>query len=444
MKKNISKPSKKNDTLPIQSNTDTKAPMSTQKVQSLKGFRDFLPREKRARAYVVTTIRQVFETFGFEPIETPTLEYASLLLGKYGDEADKLVYSLTDRGGRDVALRYDQTVPTSRILAQYQNELPKFFRRYQIQNVFRADKPQKGRFREFTQCDCDIFGSDSPVVDAELLAVFYAVYEKLGIASIQIKVNDRQTLINTLSEFATETVTTLSIIQLIDKLDKQTESEVAEELVSKGLSAENAALVLSGIQSALCSDRLAETIEMAVSLGVPRKALVFTPTLARGLDYYTGIIYEGSIPEYSVGSVGGGGRYDNLIGDLCGRDMQANGFAIGFDRTVEAVTELNLLPDSIETTSQVLVALFDEATAKDSFAVATTFRKAGIATEVYPEFDKLGKQFKLADQKNILFVVIIGEAEKATNSVTLKNMQTGEQTTLTPQEAVAVIRKKTI
>jgi len=170
--------------------------MKNQQVQTLKGFRDFLPAEKRARDFVQSKMTEAFERFGFEPVETPTLEYASLLLGKYGDEADKLVYSFTDRGEREVALRYDQTVPTARLLSQYQNDLPKYFRRYQVQNVFRADKPQKGRYREFTQCDFDIFGSKDPISDAEILACSYQSLAAIGFKKIEVRVNDRQTLIN--------------------------------------------------------------------------------------------------------------------------------------------------------------------------------------------------------------------------------------------------------
>jgi len=401
--------------------------MNTQTVKNLRGFRDFLPKEKKIRDYVASNIKEVFETYGFEPIETPTLEYASLLLGKYGDEADTLVYSFKDRGGRSVALRYDQTVPTSRVLAQYQNDLPKYFRRYQIQSVFRADKPQKGRFREFTQCDCDIFESGSPLVDAELLSVYYAVYKKLGINSIQLLINDRQTLMDTISPFATSDVDVFSIIQTIDKLDKLPEEKVAQELIKKGLDSTAANTVLSTIQSAEMSDNLKETVEAAQLLGVPASALVFTPTLARGLDYYTGIIFEGKIPEYTVGSVGGGGRYDKLIGELCGRDIKANGFAIGFDRTVEAVVELGLIPKEISTTSQVLVTVFNKELLKSSLKTAAALRTAGISTELYPEFDKLGKQFKLANQKNIPYVVIIGEDEAAQNKIMVKDMASGEQ-----------------
>jgi histidyl-tRNA synthetase len=411
-----------------------------QNVQTLKGFRDFLPKEKRIRDYVTEIIKETFELFGFEPLETPTLEYASLLMGKYGDEADKLVYSFEDKGGRKIALRYDQTVPTSRVLSQYQNKLPKFFRRYQIQNVFRADKPQKGRFREFVQCDCDIFESDSTVVDAELLSVYYSVYQNLGLKSIKLFVNDRATLMTTITPYANEEIDVFSIIQTIDKLDKLGQKEVIGELVAKGMYQKDAQEVLNEITNATMSTSLQTTIDQAIELGVDRDALVFTPTLARGLDYYTGIIFEGKVPEYSGGSVGGGGRYDRLIGELCGKDIKANGFAIGFDRTVEAIIELDLVPENIDTTSQVLVTLFDEQLVSNALKIAQELRQNKIKTEIYPEVDKLSKQFKLANQKNIPYVIVIGEAEIEQNKILLKNMESGEQKLLTIQEVITEIQ----
>lgn len=412
-----------------------------QNIQTLKGFRDFLPKDKRTRDFVTEIIKETFETFGFEPIETPTLEYASLLMGKYGDEADKLVYSFEDQGGRKVALRYDQTVPTSRVLSQYQNELPKYFRRYQIQNVFRADKPQKGRFREFTQCDCDIFESDSTIVDAELLAVYYAVYKNLGLKSIKLFINDRNTLVNTITPFANQEVDVYSIIQTIDKLDKLSEQDVIDELVGKGLYGDDARQVLQNITTASASKNLNETMDRAIALGVDPEALVFTPTLARGLDYYTGIIFEGKVPEYSGGSVGGGGRYDRLIGELCGRDVKANGFAIGFDRTVEAIIELKLVPETVKVSSQVLVTIFDENLVQNSLQIAKILRENKIKTEIFPVPEKIGKQFKLANQKNIPFVIVLGESEVSENKVQLKNMISGEQKLLSIAEAVEEIKR---
>lgn len=403
-----------------------KESMSNQLLQTLKGFRDFLPAEKRRRDFVLQKVTEVFKRFGFEPLETPTLEYAELLMGKYGAEADKLVYNFEDNGGRKVGLRYDQTVPTARVLAQYQNELPKYFRRYQTQNVFRADKPQKGRYREFTQCDIDIFGSSSPLADAEVLACTYEAYKNIGFQKIVLKINDRQTLMETLQLYAIESVSVFSIIQSIDKLDKMSREDVQTELVQKGLAAEKAAEALVSIQAAQPSENLQTIIQMAIELGVPKDSLQFEPSLARGLDYYTGMIFEVILPEYPVGSVGGGGRYDKLIEQLGGVDIPAVGIAFGFDRTVEAAEQLGLIPNN-EVGTKVLVTIFDQSFAAKSLETAATLRAAGVATEVYPAFDKLAKQFKFADQKKIPYVIIIGEAEVQENKVTLKNMQSGEQ-----------------
>jgi histidyl-tRNA synthetase len=408
-------------------------------MQTLKGFRDFLPEEKRKREYVANKMKLAFETFGFAPLETPTLEYASLLLGKYGAEADKLVYSFDDRGGRQVALRYDQTVPSARVLSQYQSQLPRYFRRYQIQNVFRADKPQSGRYREFTQCDCDIFGSTSPLADAEIIAVYYAAFAAVGLSSLVIEINDRQTLISTLQPFATETVSVMSIIQSIDKLDKQTPEEVANELETKGLSIDTAKSVIDAIENAEMSSNLSEIANIVTKLGVPRSAVVFNPKIARGLDYYTGVIFEGRIPEYTVGSVGAGGRYDNLINDLSGLQMPAVGFGIGFDRTVEAADQLGLIP-SEGTGTQVLVTIFDENFVSEATQTANQLRQAGVRTELYPAVDDLRKQFKKADQANIPYAIVIGEEEKQAGQVMLKNLQTGEQSMMSVQQVIDTLQ----
>lgn len=408
-----------------------------QKTQTLKGFRDFLPEENRKRQYVENIIRKTFESFAFEGISTPTLEYASLLTGKYGEEADKLLYTFEDRGKRMVGLRYDQTVPTARVLSQYQNQLGKYFRRYQIQNVFRADKPQKGRYREFTQCDCDIFGSTSTLADAEILAVYYQVFKNLGLTGIKIEYNDRQLLISTLEEFATNNVDVFSIIQSIDKLDKLSPEEVEAELVSKGLTQEAAKAILAKINSVEKSTNLKEIEQKTISLGVDPQALVFNPKIARGLDYYTGLIFEGKIEEYAVGSVGGGGRYDNLIEELSGLKMPAIGFGLGFDRIVEACDQLGLIPEENMGT-QVLVTVFEEEKSQaKALETATTLREAGIKTEVFPALDKLGKQFKLANQKNIPWVVIIGDDELEKDLISVKNMETSEQMQLKTEDLIA-------
>ncbi len=413
-------------------------------VQTLKGFRDFLPSQKRVRTAVATAIANSFERFGFEPLETPTLEYASLLLGKYGSEADKLVYTFEDRGNREVALRYDQTVPTARVLAQYQNELPKFFRRYQIQNVFRADKPQKGRYREFTQCDIDIYNTTSPLADAEILAGTYEALSAVGFSQIEIKINDRQTLLTVLSPFATDQVPVYSIVQTIDKLDKMTPADVAAELVAKGLSESRAENVLSAIAAATMSEQLQEISKLTQQLGIPESTLIFTPSLARGLDYYTGMIFEITIPGYEGGSCGGGGRYDNLIGQLCGKETPAVGVGIGFDRVVEAALALGIATSKAST--KALVTVFE--TASQSLAtnytlqITTKLRKAGIAVELYPTPDDLSKQFKYADKKGIPFVIVAGEAEQSQNIVVLKNLVTGQQDSVSIDKAISTLATK--
>ncbi len=409
--------------------------MSIQPVQNLKGFRDFLPSEKKQRDYVANKMKSVFERYGFVSLETPTLEYASLLLGKYGDEADKLVYNFADRGDRQVALRYDQTVPTARVLAQYQNELPKFFRRYQIQNVFRADKPQQGRYREFTQADCDIFGSTNSLADVEVLAVFYDVYRELGIESLTIEINDRQTLQNVLQPFCTGETTFSSLCQTIDKRGKLSEADFRAELGAKSLSETAIDELLGKLSSAVMSSNLSDIVDRVIQLGVPESAIKFNPNLARGLDYYTGLIFEGTIPEYTGGSIGGGGRYDQLIEQLAGVTMPAVGFGIGFDRTVEAVQQIGKLPNNLAAT-KVLVTVFSEELANQSLRVANQLRQENIATELYPAIDKIGKQFKLANQKQIPFVIIIGENEATANQVTLKNMVSGEQKTISITSAI--------
>lgn len=413
--------------------------MSNQAPQTLKGFRDFLPTEKRKRDYISGIIRKTYETHGFEPVETPTLEYASLLLGKYGTEADKLVYTFQDSGDREIGLRYDQTVPTARVLAQYKHLLPKYFRRYQIQNVFRAEKPQKGRFRELTQCDCDIFGSTSPLADAEILAVFYNVYKNIGLTDIQIIINDRQTLVQTLSPFATEETNVFSIIQSIDKLDKIDEAGVIADLEHKGLPHDEAVLALHTIQGTAMSDTLMAIKRAAIQLGIPKDALVFEPTLARGLDYYTGLIFESRVPDYSAGSLGGGGRYDNLIRQLGGEDTPAVGFAVGFDRTVEIAEQKGLIPQE-GATAQVLVTVFDETHAEKSFYIAQLLRNASIKAEVYPETrDKLGKQLKYANDRLMQFVIIVGPDEAKENMAVIKNMKTGEEKKIPVDRLVNVL-----
>jgi len=396
-------------------------------VQTLKGFRDFLPQEAKKRQYVIQTLKKVFESYGFEPLETPALEYKEILTGKYGDEGDKLMYTFQDNGGRDVALRYDQTVPLARVVAQYQNELSLPFKRFQIQPVWRAENTQRGRFREFLQCDIDICGTKSSLSDAELLSLIYKAYSSLGFESFKILVNDRD-LFKNLAQKA---------ITIIDKIKKIGKEEVIKELQEIGVSSE----VLEELLSAQKTDSLQDIISQAVLLGVPESVLVFEPTLARGLDYYTGIIIEVEIDGYAVGSVGGGGRYDNLIGMFAGKDIPAVGFAFGFDRIMDAMEEKNLFPSSVGN-DDILVTIFSPEYLEDSLSLLSTLRENNITAQIYldPQV-KMEKQLKYADQNNISYVLILGPEEKEKNRVTFKNMKTREQIQRSLQEILQLLAK---
>ena len=407
-------------------------------VQTLKGFRDFTGTEARKRLWLITQIRTVMERFGFEPLETPALEYESLLMGKYGEEADKLVYSFEDRGGRRVALRYDQTVPTARILAQY-CDLPLPYKRYQIQPVWRADKPQQGRYREFLQCDADIIGSGSDVADAEIITLYISIYNQIGLKSLQVKVNDRSVLIQKLRESSVKESQIASVIQSIDKLDKKPEQEVQTELLAKGISDNTISNIFRLLNDKTEPESIALLRNLLQAYGIPNSQILYNPTLARGLDYYTGLIFEGVIPEYSVGSVGGGGRYDKLLNSLVGVDLPAVGFGLGFDRTLEAAEKLSLIP-SFSSSANVLVTVFSPELIAESVKTATSIRSKGIPTTLYPEKNKgLDKQLKYANRMMIPFVVIIGPEEIEKGVVKLKNMQTREQIVDTEEKIISII-----
>jgi histidyl-tRNA synthetase len=378
------------------------------KPQTLKGFRDFLPQQAKKRQYVISTLKKVFESYGFEPLETPALEYEEILMGKYGEEGDKLMYRFEDNGKRKVALRYDQTVPLARVIAQYQNELPMPFKRYQIQNVWRADNTQKGRFREFLQCDADIVGSSSPLSDVEVINVTIKSLEKLGFKNFKIRIGDRKLF----EGIPTDAIT------IIDKLKKIGEEKVITELKEGGLD-EN---ILSKVKNSK------PTTDIELILKATNK-VYFDPTLARGLNYYTGLIFEIEIEGYSAGSVCGGGRYDNLIGMFAGRQIPAVGFAFGFDRLMEAMEELKLFPTDLITT-KVLVTVFSPELKEKSLEVAKILREKNINTEIYLDDAKMEKQLKYADKKQIPYAIIIGPDEAKNNTATVKNLKTREQKAL--------------
>lgn len=382
-----------------------------------KGFRDFLPEDTLKRQFVLGKIIQVFKRFGFDPLETPTLEYAQTLKGKYGED-ERLIYEFVTKGGDEVALRYDQTVPLARVIAQYP-QLPKPFKRYQVQTAFRGENTQRGRYREFLQCDADIIGSPSPLADAEILALATEIYKSLGLEII-IKINDRQLLVGVEPKY----------LAAIDKLNKIGEPGVLKELQEKGLSEADAKSLFDRINTLTINQNLDQIIKLYKDLGYDAQTLQFDPTLVRGLDYYTGLILEVVIKaEPNSSSLLGGGRWDNMIGKFTGTDMPAIGFAIGFDRTIEAMEAANLIP-KLSTSTKVLVTVFSPELLNKTLEINSRLRSNNINTEVWLDANaKLDKQFKYADQKGIPYVIIVGPDEVSKNTVTIKNFQTKQQET---------------
>jgi len=408
--------------------------MNQNKPQTLKGFRDFLPEVMMVRNYVKNIFIETFETFGFQPLETPSLEYASTLMGKYGAEADKLVYSFIDQGDRQIGLRYDLTVPTAKILAIYQ-DLPKPFKRYQIQPVWRGEKPQKGRYREVLQCDVDTFGTTSPLADAEIVAVIYTALEKLGFKKYSIRINSRKVLLDLLVKSGI-TDSQKSVLQSLDKFQKIGLDGVTKELISKDINQGTITRLFEYIKTAQPDENLQLVFNAIKQLGVPNDKYIFDPTMVRGLDYYTGTIFETYVEEPKIGSVTGGGRYDNLVKTLGGPNIPAVGTTLGLDRIVDCILELNLLPNLPKTKTKVLVANFGSETINESLSLTSNLRQNNIATSFYPDSDKLGKQFKYADSLGIPYVAVIGPDEAKAGTVTLKNMSTGDQKTILQQDLI--------
>ena len=401
--------------------------MNKQLLQPLKGFRDFLPKEAKKRQYLIKKLTNVFELFGFEPLETPALEYKEVLTGHYGSEDDKLVYSFKDLGDREVALRYDQTVPTARVLGMYHNSLPIPWRRYQIQPVWRAEKPQSGRYREFTQCDADIYGSYSTLSDAEIISLANQIFIALGFKNFKIFINDRQILFELMNFASIPRDLQLATISAIDKLDRKSEEEVSQDLKNLGLSEQSIKHLFHHLSESQPNENLQKIIKYAKVLGVDEKRLLFQARLARGLDYYTGTIFEIKIDEYKVGSVLGGGRYDNLIEDLSGFKIPAVGFGLGFDRTLEAMDKLKLFSNEGKREG-VLVSIFSNDFLEDSATVVANLRENKIKAEIFSDDTaKLEKQLRYADKKGIKWLIVIGPSEIEKNTVILKDLETGHQ-----------------
>jgi histidyl-tRNA synthetase len=418
-------------------------------------MRDFLPEDLRRRRHVIDLVRTVYERYGFEPLETPALENIDTLTGKYGEEGNKLIFKVLRRGEHeasgeaDLALRYDLTVPLARVVAEHRGTLPRFFKRYQIQPVWRADRPARGRFREFYQCDVDAIGSTSMLTEAELCAAASDVLEALGFRDFTIRLNHRALLAAMLDAAGVAAAQHGDALVALDKLDKIGRDAVAGELESRGVSAESGGRLLDAFAAGESNDATLARISSAIGSSAPHPAIRdlqqivelssvtaagrhirIDPSLARGLSYYTGAIMEIAVADLA-GSLGGGGRYDGLIGMFSGEQIPACGFSLGLERIIVVLTERGMFPPAVETSGpDVLVTIFDEASEAESLRLAGELRRAGLRVELYPQADRLGKQFKYASARGAAFVAILGADERARGEVTIKNMNTGDQSSL--------------
>lgn len=384
--------------------------------QMLKGFRDFLPEEVFKRNYLKKKIAKAFDLYGFTPIETPALEYLETFTGNIGED-EKLFFKFQDQGERNVALRYDQTVPTCRFIAQHYHDLQFPYKRYQIQNVWRAEKPQKGRYREFLQCDADVFGLENPEADAEVIALTLFLYEQIGFKEYVVKIGDRSLFQGVPYE----------VIVAIDKLAKIGKDGVVAEIESKGFSKSEATKFLDQVLNAQPNETLTRIFHYLENAGFSRDHFMFDSSIARSFNYSTGPIWEVVIPGFTSGSVLGGERYDKLVGRFMDTDVPGTGFAVGFDRTLEAMEQYKLFPEST-TQTQVLVAVLSPELMGESFKIAHILRRGGVCTDVYLDpTAKIGKQVKYADKKQIPFVIFLGDEELAEHVVTIKTLETGKQ-----------------
>jgi histidyl-tRNA synthetase len=421
-------------------------------------MRDFLPEDVRRRQYVIGVIADVYQKYGFEPLETPAVENLETLQGKYGEEGDRLIFKILKRGEgaetgqADLALRYDLTVPLARVVAEYRATLPKFFKRYQVQPVWRADRPQKGRFREFYQCDVDAIGSTSMTVEAELLSAAADVFVKLGFSDFSIVVNHRKLLNAVLAYAGIPADRQGAALVAMDKVDKVGVDGVKKEFGEKGLAPDAADTLAAALGSAdeTTLDALAaklnddgkgavRDLKELFALSKHTRAgsyLKLDGYLARGLSYYTGPIFEIRVTDLA-GSLGGGGRYDNLIGMFSGENIPASGISLGLERILVVMGERNMFPESVVSTpADVMIAMRDDVAAGELLTFAAELRAGGIRAEVYPEAAKLDKQFKYASSRNIPFVAVIGGNELANGTVAIKNMNTREQASVARAEAV--------
>lgn len=433
-----------------------------------KGTRDFLPAQVAARRRVVATLQRVFESYGYAPLETPAIERLEVLTGKYGDEADRLIFRIQKRGekaeeGADLGLRYDLTVPLARVIAAHA-DLPKPFKRYQIQPVWRAERPQRGRFREFYQCDVDCVGTTSLLADAEIIAILHLSLRELGFSAFHISLNHRAVLAAFVESFGVAAGVSAAAIRAIDKLDKIGKESVEEELAAAGLAAADAHAVVAAIRRggtrssfdeyaaaatkviATSSAGMAALEEMKalrrylLAMGIMDDRVSYDLHMARGLDYYTGPIFEVIATGEGVGSVAGGGRYDHLIARLGGPDLPAVGVSLGMERLFAVAEEMGKTADP-SAPADVLVTVFDDQTCEAACYVAASIRDAGLRCELYPEVGiKLARQLSYASDRGVPFAVILGPDEAAAGTVTLRDMRRREQRAISRDDVAAAVR----
>lgn len=450
-------------------------------------MRDFLPEDVRRREYVIGIIKQVYERYGFEPLETPAVENIETLMGKYGEEGNQLIFKILKRGVHestgeaDLALRYDLTVPLARVVAEYRDKLPKFFKRYQIQPVWRADRPARGRFREFYQCDVDILGSRSMLVEAEICAAASEVLTKLGFDDFAIRLNHRHALTGVLQAAGVPGDKHDAALVSLDKLDKIGRAGVEKEFSERGIetaagtnlldffgelsSLDHAAEIAAGEDSvekraalnaailgrlvefvgdnelgARGVDELRSIMKFADAEGIGSR-IEIDPSLARGLSYYTGAIMEMNVRDLA-GSLGGGGRYDNLVGMFLGDAVPACGFSLGLERIIVVMTERGMFPEAlVSSPADVMVSIWNEESVAESIALAQELRSAGFRVDLYPEADKLGKQFKHASARGIPFVAVMGDEERTRGEVSIKDMRSGAQRSVKREDLAATLRE---
>lgn len=443
-----------------------------------KGTRDFSPVEVERRSYIFNTIRTTFKKYGYQAIETPTMENLSTLTGKYGDEGDQLIFKILNSGDflakaseeklvnrnsksitseiSEKALRYDLTVPFARYVVMHQNEIALPFKRYQIQPVWRADRPQKGRYREFYQCDADVVGSDSLLNEAEFICIYDEALSNLGFKDFSVLINNRKILAG-ISEYVGKPELLIDMTVAIDKLDKIGLEGVKNELLTKGFTNDDLVklepiILLKGkseekiksLKNILANSEIGqkgiEELEMVFSIlknfKLRNAKVELDITLARGLNYYTGAIFEVKTNEVAMGSIGGGGRYDDLTGMFGLKNLTGVGISFGADRIYDVMEELKLFPENALSTTKVLITHFDEKAFNYALPVIAKLRENNIASELYPNIAKMQKQMKYANDKGIAYVIVIGDTEMQTGKLAFKNMLTGTQTELTIEEII--------